>query len=158
MTSFDTQTTPFQLVLDGPEESPHVSLVENPYGKPPLSFDSKDRWVPLLGTAAVLKLASAMSAHGSRVTRFELRTLGLEPLPEESEKEISAKLVDAMANGAASAEKMLGSEFKDVLVIGVEVMLDARRATVARQGVVRTKNRDKLVALLQMVWRETVIG
>ena len=158
MAAFASSAFPLQLVLDGKVEDPNLSLVANVDGLSPRSFEKNGRWVPRLGSSAVVALASALAAHNAHVVRFELRDLRLNPLPRNEQDSLSEKLVNALAEGQATITALLEGRYHDVLVTGVEMLVGARRVTVERGGVVITSNRAATIELLKNVWRESIAG
>lgn len=153
--TFEQAATPLQLVLDGNEDDPKVELVDNLTGKIPLSFETSDKWIPRLGSAAMLSLASTLHAHGAELMAFDIRDLRLERINVNDSERLSGELIDAIkAGGLAKAESEFNRLFRDYLIYGFEVLIDRRRATVAREGVVFTSNKAGFLQTLRNVWQE----
>lgn len=157
--TFEEAALPLQLVLDGKEDHPRVDLLENRDGKLPRAFEGANRWVPRLGSAAMISLAASFLRHGTTVTRFDVRDLRLNPIGEEDSERISGEIVRAIEEGGTiRAEQLFDDDLRNYLINGFETLIDRRRATVAREGVVFTSNKEKLLQLLRDVWREASGG
>lgn len=156
---FEAAAHPLQLVLDGKESDPHVDLVDGVRGKASRSFETSKQWVPRLGSSAIIGLAASMLKQGTKVMRFDVRDVRLDPIERADADRISSSLIDAIeAGGAPEANRLLANEYRDYLIDSLEVLVDSRRATVQRQGVVFTSNRETFLQLLRSVWREAVNG
>lgn len=149
-----------QLVLSGSDQHPDLRLLDNPHGRPPLSFEDPDHHVhvPQMGTKALIELAAVSAQSGYRIARFEIADDRFELLSdEELEEELSSALLDALNRGGAHfAEGLLNAELEGYLVFGVAMFrMGEPTVTVRRNGVVLTQQqREPLQGFLRRAWQK----
>lgn len=156
---FDQSVVPMQIVLDGDEQAPQLSLVTNDDNKESREFESSSSWVPRLGSSAMLALASAIidapqPGHETRLVRFDVRDASMNPVPDDRAESMSEDLIGALQIGGASgAEDVLMRRYRGHLVAAFEVFIDNHLSTIAREGVVFTPDQRVLAETLRSAWQ-----
>lgn len=144
-------SAPLQLVLHGKEKEPDFELIPNPIAARPSEFEDADHWVPRLGSKALVDLAVASVDAGARVTRVEMLDRRANPIQSEEAEHVSESLLQAIRSDRPERAHRVLDE-NSFSVGGVEIAINNRRATVARDGVVTTTRPDDLVVFLKRVW------
>lgn len=142
---------PLQLVLHGGEKKPEFELMPNPAADRPSHFEDASHWVPRLGSKALVDLAVASVDAGARVTRLEMLDRRANPVQTNEAERVGKSILAAIRSDQPSRAHQVLEE-TPYSVGGVEIAINNRRATVARDGIVVTSRPDDLLAFLKRVW------
>lgn len=142
---------PLQLVLHGKATTPDFELVPNPVAARPSQFEDANHWVPRLGSKSLVDLAVASVDAGARVTRVEMLDRRANPVQSDEAAQVSYSILEAIRSDQPSRAHRLLEE-NSFSVGEVEIAINNRRATVARDGIVTTSRPEDLLTLLKRIW------
>ncbi|WP_236966930.1 hypothetical protein [Microbacterium aurantiacum] len=132
--------------------------MENTTGAPPTSFEDleHDVRVPRFGGAALLRAAARALHEGFAIRRVEFGGASETSLSDSTQDEVSAEVVDALAeHGPSGAQGLLRHEYRTFIVEGVEFYSQTTRSvTLRRDGVIFGTSDDALWIFIHRVLEE----